>query len=246
MSSYSHDKFQEKSSWDYPSASTNIAPSDRYMQFQDSLSSSRTSSSNQYGDFQGYGDINKSHSPQSPGTHQNTPQSGQQSSKLVSFDEFIKKKVPAFFFFSINPETKQQINQDDVDKVTNLSHRYDRELSIVYALTCIGTFGVDHYLRSKSLLYGMTYRTSLFRFFVKYWLLPGMASGLVDRVYAKHKYSQQIDSILNRYDFQQDPVFRRAFEKSMADPPKTSPFQRRELTNKDNQNVPNLNNIRPH
>jgi len=132
--------------------------------------------------------------------------------RRLTFEEFIAQKVPAFFYFSKHPDTAELFVRSDVDELTKLSSTYNKTLSGLYFAACGLTFFADYWLRYKSLIYGMTYRSSILKLLVKYWLIPSGVTGLVSGAFLDDMYQPKMERIASKYNYAES-IFRNAYNK---------------------------------
>jgi len=145
---------------------------------------------------------------QAPKERRNT---GNRPNRLT-YEEFVKQKIPAFLYFSKHPDTAELFVRSDVDEFHKLNDAYNKLASGVYFATCFLTFSADNWLRYKSIIYGMTYRTSLLKLLVKFWLIPSAVTGAASGLFIDDMYQPKMESIAKRYNYA-DYIFRTAYEK---------------------------------
>jgi len=163
--------------------------------------------------------------------------------KTLTFEELIKNKTPAFFYFMKIPETAQQFAQSDINEMQRMFSSYNKTVSSIYFATCFLAFFGDRMLRQKNIIYGMTYRTSIFKFLCKFWLIPTTMTTIANKVYLESAYKTPMDKIVGRYNLS-DPVFREAFERAQAQAKVPQNPHLSHPPGQQPQSPSNLNNVR--
>ena len=214
MSNYSFDdKNKEKSDWNFSSAS-NTSPSDTFQNYQQPPSF-QTNNPPLDNSLSGLRNLGGS-APIQPRTENTAPSTtnDQRSRrlKLISFEDFIKNKTTAFLYFSKHPDTQQQFAKSDVDETIGLLSRYNRSLSYVYFGTCLVTLLGDHLLRQKNVIYGMTYRSSILKILVKFWVIPTAATSTASALVLDNMYIPRMNQIAQRYNYNES-IFRQTYDK---------------------------------
>ena len=141
----------------------------------------------------------------------------------ISYEDFIKNKPGALLFFSKHPDTQELFSRQDAEEASNLFQTYNRMILFVYFGSAFATYTADNFLRYKNLIYGMTYRRTIFKLLFKYWLIPTSVAGIANNLFLQDIYIPKIERIANNYSFS-EPVFREAFDKGM---PKNADKSRR-------------------
>lgn len=216
--SYNLDNNKERSAWDSTPGTQSFSDSFQNPQSSQFPQSQFQSSSPLTDNLQNYGNQNAPGFQQQQVANNNdrTQQRGQPLRlKLIPYEEFIKNKVSAMMFFAKNDETKQQFSQEDVDRVTELLRKLNNTMTFTFMSACTLAFAGDHMLRSRNLIYGMTYRNSLFKFLFKFWVLPTAITSLTVRGVLQGMYLPKMEAIASRYNFSDD-IFRNVYEREGA------------------------------
>jgi hypothetical protein len=141
--------------------------------------------------------------------------------KTIDFEDFIKNKPGAFLYFSRKPETKNMFEPTDVERVNELMNKFSRSATTTYLGACLAAMIGDRVLRYKNLIYGMTYRSSILKFLLKYWMFPTIVANTAVGTYFAPLYEPQIMNIIDKYRLD-DPFFKKIYE---GDDPKNTQQQ---------------------
>jgi len=225
-SNYTFDHTQQNANWGYPANNLSGSPTSAYQNPQGAYGNQGFQNDNSLQGLRGFGatvpaqnqpasnfdrgnNVNTEYNPNTPKPMVVGP------GRTVTFDELIKNKTPAFFYFAKLPETMGQFAQTDMNEMQRMFSNYNKTVSTIYFATCFLAFFGDRMLRQKNMIYGMTYRTSIFKFLCKFWILPTAMTTLANKVYLENAYKTPMDRIAGQYNFNEN-IFREAFEKAQA------------------------------
>jgi hypothetical protein len=132
---------------------------------------------------------------------------GNTSSFDGSYDRFIKQKDRAFsaFIRFVPADIRDKlINPQDTTEVKNMFENKGKFISIMMLSSALFSFYFDRFLRFKSVIYGITYRWTLFGFVFKYFLFPHFVVSNTIYLYYDPVYKSKMDGILGKYDLSTD------------------------------------------
>ena len=138
--------------------------------------------------------------------------------RKINSINFIKKSDKNYFFSYIIEKTKEEegmnspIDFEDSIKITEIQNTFSTRDTRMRYITIFGLFAGDEILNRSSLAYRIAHSNSLFRFGMKFLIIPAMTVSFINMLFFTKDRDEKMQSITSKYNIE-SPEFQEIIQR---------------------------------